>query len=261
MIFMELIKIDKYFGHPLVLNFLNSYNQIRARYNQENNLNYFGINFDEKGIYSVKFYFHVFPILQKEDVELFLPKSNDYFKYIHLYDGYNNQGCAFEVKFLRDNNKPTIGFHYRLKAAGVSFQLVGKPKYIDMTDPQYGPGINFEYNGENTVVKRYYYFKSKSDKEYFAERFNMPMLINTSLIEFSETEVMSKINIWFGTDKSHLIKKLNLFTELEIQYIDQISKQYGLNFQACGCYENTNMKAAYFFRNLSSKNHRNRNVL
>lgn len=252
--------IDKYFGSSLVKQFVIHYEQVCNKYCQDSRLIYFGVNFDEQGLYSVKFYFHIFPVLRKDDVELFLPVSKDYLHYIEHYDGINNQGCAFEIKFQKGKEHPTIGFHYRLTADSKSFQLVGKPKFIDQIDLQHGPGINYEYTGEEVYVKRYFYFTGVAFKQYFSERFDLPLLTETNLIEFSESDIMSKINIWFGVDNAHLIEEANLFTSAEKQCTNKIVDRYNVEMKACGLYENKKMKAVYFFRNLSNEGVQNSNI-
>lgn len=242
--------LTEYFKHPLVMKFAEVYKSVVDKYEQEN-FNYIGINFDEKDIYSVKFYFHVFPVIKEEDVKLFLDNNHkDYFKYIQLYDASVGQGCAFELKFLRDKEKPTIGFHYRLKADEKSFQLIGYPKKMDFIDSNLGPGINYEYNGDEVLIKNYYYYEKDSYKQYFANRFKMDFLTEVPFIEFAESIDMSKINFWFGSENYHKIKKIDLFSNTELQHIESIGNQYKMDLKACGVYENKPIKSAYFFRNL-----------
>lgn len=242
--------LTEYFEHPLVIKLAKVYKSVVDKYEQEN-FNYVGINFDEKGIYSVKFYFHIFPVIKEEDVKLFLGDNyRDYFKYTHLYADSIKQGCAFELKFLRDKEKPTIGFHYRLEADEKSFQLIGYPKKINFIDSNLEPGINYEYNEDEVHIKNYYYYEKDSHKEYFANRFKMDFLAEVPFIEFAESIDMSKINFWFGNENYHKIKKIDLFSNTELQHIESVENQYKLDLKACGVYENKHIKSTYFFRNM-----------
>lgn len=250
--------IENCFKHPLLRQTNDNYRKVWQKKDGYPYFNYFGVNFDERGVVSVKFYFHVFRYIEPNEAALFLPTLDDFEKYYHLYQESKGQtldssGCAFELKFLRDGDEPVKGFHFRLLPNAESYKLIGLPKRIPLTDFQnwLRPGINYEYRGKEVLRKTYYYFTQEEHKAYFAKRFGLEFLIKAALIEYSESQGFCKINTWYGTDLS-MAKVGNILSEDQILEVDRLCNKYGFNVKAYGYYEGLSVKAVYFMVNGSN---------
>lgn len=242
--------------HPKVVETYNNY--LRLSNFEFSNMNYIGINFDEKGICSVKFYFAFFHWLKEEDILSFIPHTDDFNKYYHLWEEHNRSlehtGCTFEVKF-KGSLTPSLGFHYRLKPIQEAYDLIGLPNQIsfDAMSLNTRPGINYEYLPDAVLRKKYYYFEKQEHKDYIAERFKKPYAKKASLIEYTESELFSKVNIWkFDYSKENLSRP-NYFNEADIELIKELHNKYGLISVSDGFYENNQVKATYFFNTLNNK--------
>ena len=244
------LTIEKCLQNKLLNDIYLKYNQITKQNKSFPYLNYFGINYDNKGVYSVKFYFHLFNKLNEEQVALFLPTTEHYFQYEHLRN-YSEiatpqvTGCAFEVKFYKHSSNPVLGFHYKLKPKRESFDLIGNPTNLPETliDYSYSPAINYEYHKDKTLRKKYFYFFNPSPKQYFSKRFNIPKLTLSSFIEYAESENISKINAIFNKKS---IEKLD-FEFKTNKKILAICEKYQLYVKFLGFYESHPIKAYYFY--------------
>lgn len=248
---MDLEKLLTYFNHPKVKETYKNYKSLQV--NDYPELNYFGINFDEKGICSVKFYFAFFRRLQKHEVELFLPHTKDFDAYYHLWQeskqrSFEHTGCTFEVKFKGDDF-PVTGFHFRIHPTEESYNLIGYPQQLpfNIKDVSTRPGINYEYEKNGVLRKKYYYFENENHKKVIAERFKKPFAEKASLIEYTETEKFSKVNLWRFDYSPENRKRPNYFTKENNNLIDELEKKYGLINVSDGFYENDTIKATYFF--------------
>lgn len=250
--------IELYLKHPIVKKYYDTYNVVWKKHPDFPYLTYFGINFDCERIVSVKFYFHFFQELTDEEVSLFLPTTQDFNFYkshfeISKLKSEEYTGCAMEVKF-QGSLQPVFGFHFRLKPINESFELIGYPKNLphELIDLTQRPGINFEYSEKQILMKKYFYFNNDDSKKYFAERFNYKFLKSAKLLEYSESEFFSKLNVWFGKDyqgTEHL-----LYSDAQQSLINQLCQKYKVQNNAFGYYENSDVKAAYFFSTLGNSN-------
>lgn len=246
-------ELHTYFNHPVVVSTYKNYNALWAKQQNSPYLNYFGINFDSKGIYSFKFYFAFFNRLTEEEVRSFLPVTDDFFKYYHLWEPspvktLEHSGCTFEVKF-KGNLDPVFGFHYRLKPVKEAYDLIGYPQQLpfDVLKLNTRPGINYEYAKHDVLRKQYYYLDSDEAKAYFAKRFNNPYLAKVSLIEYTEADRFSKINAWKFDLTTENRNRPNVFNQKATGLINLLEEEYGLINISDGYYENSDIRASYYF--------------
>lgn len=248
--------------------FLSAVNipEIKERYALFNSLkkedypdmNYIGINFKGDDITSIKIYFSFFHKIDEKDVLKFIPISEDYNKYIHLWQesktrSLEHSGCAFTVK-IKPGKPITYGFHYRLKPSKETYDLIGRPSLIpfNVDELDTRPGINFEYCNNETLVKRYYYFHTTEHLEYFAKRYNNSFVKDLQLLEYTESEFFSKAIFWLMEYSEQNFNRPNLFSEKANKVIKGLNQRYGLINIIDGYYENDNTIATYFFNTVNN---------
>ena len=245
------------FKHPKVQETYKNYLSLSSK--KYPNINYIGVNFNNKGdINSVKFYFAFFHKLTKNEIQKFIPHTNDFDRYYHLWDeskkrSLEHTGCTFEIKF-KESLIPTIGFHYRLKPIKESYDLIGYPKNIpfNLLDVGTRPGINYEYTLESVLRKKYYYLEKPTHKEYIARMFNKPFAQDASLIEYTEADQISKVNIWRFDYSNDNLNRPNYFNSSEMRIINLIKEKYGLISISDGFYKDDLIKATYFFNTVNN---------
>lgn len=245
-------EINKYIYHPKVIDIYTKYKSLDKGGNRPE-LCYFGINFKNDKICSFKFYFAFFRKLTDPEILLFLPHVNDFNKYYHLWEASENRslehsGCTFEVKF-KENLDPVLGFHYRLKPGKEAYELIGYPNQLPFSvlDLQTRPGINYEYSAEETLRKKYYYFDSDQHKKYIAERFKVPFAEKAAIIEYTESDNFAKVNVCRFDYSKENMNRPNAFGSYPQAVMSFIRKKYGLINLSDGYYENSEIRASYFF--------------
>lgn len=222
-------------------------------------MKYFGLNYLNEEIISVKFYAHVFKHLSKEDVSNFLPCVEDYLNYLPFLlkdidsSGMKNKslqlGIALELKFKKGHDIPTKGFFFNLQNNKTSINLIGFP--IDLPpnfqDNVFALGINFEYDEAKTLVKKYYYFKEQIHLEYFAERFKNPDILHAKFVEYAISETTTKINVIMNDLSSFKGLSPSFFSPNQQKINSFLKKKYKCdNSIVFGMYENLPIKASYF---------------
>jgi hypothetical protein len=249
--------MNKFFFHPLVSKTYKRHLEL-TKNDFRPYLNYFGMNFDSEGISSFKFYFPFFRRLKKEEIELFIPHSEDFMRYYHLWDesdfrSLEHSGCTFEVKFNR-HLTPILGFHFRLRPTSEAYKLIGLPQLLPfkINDLTTRPGINYEYSQGQVLRKKYYYFDSSDHKIYFANRFNNPFISRVNTIEYTESNDFSKINAWRFDHTPENINRPNVHSDYANQLFDYLNKKYNLINLSDGYYENQSIRASYFFNVINS---------
>lgn len=247
----DILELEKYFSHPKVLETYLNYKKLVSSDSPE--LNYFGINFDQNGIVSVKFYFAFFKKLEKSDVEKFIPDTHDFYRYYHLWDEVKNRslehtGCTFEVKFKGDLN-PVLGFHYRLKPCPESYNLIGYPEQVpfDVLNLNTRPGINYEYGEKGILRKKYYYFQQPEHLKFISEKFKKPFAEKIALAEYTEADQFCKVNLWRFDYSKENMNRPSYFSNLGSKIISQLFEKYGLKNVSDGFYEHDKIIATYFF--------------
>jgi|GEM_PF-6110077 len=213
---------------------------------------YFGLNFKEEEVVSIKVYFHWFSRLNRDELEKFLPFSDHILAYYPYYAQSNecdpsHTGCAFEVKF-KANQDEVVGFYLRLKASDETFEMLGRPESLpDWIHLKMNPAINFEYSSKEVLLKKYYYFDEPETNRYFAKRFELPFVNRAHLVEFAESDSFCKINTMFGNDMFDVANEVNRFGKKENELIQKLNEKFGLVNSVYGFYEGQDMKAVYFF--------------
>ena len=218
-------------------------------------LTYMGINFTDDGIHSVKFYFHLFPWLNKETVSQFIPRTEDFFRYYDLHDqsmmnSPDTSGVAFTVKFYCDRNEPEYGFHYRMNPSEQAYSLAGGKTLLpfDPLPHTHSVGISHEYGAAgNEKVKRYLYFRGEEQKAFFAEHFGYPILTKTKFIEYAETKEDWKINTYYGKNPEAPIDA-NKLNSNQLTLLDDVGSKFGLNVKSYGYSQDRTVKSAYLFK-------------
>lgn len=243
--------IEGHFQHPLLRQTHEAYLKVWKKDTRFPFFNYMGVNFDDQGVRSVKFYFHVFRRITTEEAMLFLPAVDDFNEYYAHYEeslsqNLNHSGCAFEVKFVRGQENPAQGFHFRFSPNAESYKILGMPARLPFTDFEnwLGPGINFEYYGDQVLRKTYFYFIDSFHKAYFSEKYELPFLSEAELIEYSEASDFSKINSWYGRSEQQA-KVANILSKEENEAIEQLCEKYQMRPKAYGFYEGLKVKAVY----------------
>jgi hypothetical protein len=251
---IDIQNIESIFNSPLVNKFYSSFKSISNPEFPE--MNYFGINFSKGKISSVKFYFAFFHRLTNNEVAQMLPITADFYKYYKLWDeskirSLEHTGCTFEVN-IKPNKEPTFGFHFRLKPGDESYQLIGLPKLLDINLLEFNarPGINFEYCGDDVLIKKYYYFSSEDSKKYFADRFKLPYIEKIHLVEYTESDSLSKANLWRFDYTEENNNRSNRFSKKELSIIELFREKYNLYNISEGYYENDDTVATYFFNTI-----------
>jgi hypothetical protein len=217
-------------------------------------LTYIGLNFDLQGIYSVKFYFHLFHQLDKETVQDFLPDTADFFRLYHLHDysrvnSPDHSGCAFTVKFYRGAAFPERGFHYRMVCNDSALNAVPLPTQLpfDARSATHSVGISYEY-GENgkQKVKRYFYFRQPKHKRHFALQNGLDFLNDAVFVEYAESDRFSKINAYYGKN-TEALEKANVLPMSQRAYVRDVCLRYGLVPKAYGYYSERELFSVYLF--------------
>jgi hypothetical protein len=246
--------IEQCFKNEELKRTYENYNEVWEKDKRFPYFNYFGINFNSKGIVSVKFYFHVFREITETEAALFLPTTEDFAKYYSYYhesliQTTEHSGCAFELKFFPNLSDPIKGFHFRMNPTTKVYDLLGYPKLIpySLDETHLSPGINYEYHPEHKLRKTYYYLNQQKHKIYFAEKFNLPFIKSAKLIEYSESESFSKINAWFGNDPTYY-NQSNTLENKNKELIDYLCSRYNLEAKFFGFYLNSETKAVYLTR-------------
>lgn len=252
--------IESYFSHKDLIDFLSFYDQLFIN-GKSNYLNYFGINFLNDNIDSIKFYAHI--------TEYNLTNSNlsDYFLSPADYNSFiiahkkcykfekTNLGTVIELKFKKNENKSVKGIFYNIDH---NLLIADKNSLLpdDVMKRKVAEGLNFEY-GENPIKKKYYYFLDEYVKQYFSEIMEKPFFINANLIEYAETSSFSKVIATFGSKAKSVRIENKLFSERENSLIDFLCEKYNLMNRAYGFYINNNIKSVYFFDTNPGNDHIN----
>jgi hypothetical protein len=218
--------------------------------------NYIGVNFRRGEIVSVKFYFAVFKRLSAEDASPFLPTTKDFSRYYHLWEASKTRtaehtGCTFEIKF-KNSLDPTYGFHYRLRNCDESYDLIGDSSTLPFSARSLDtrPGINYEYDHDGPLRKRYYYLDLDEHKRYLSDRFEKPFIRKSHFSELAEFKGISKVNVCRFDYSDENMSRPSYFGLKENAVIKWLSDAYGLVNVFDGFYEDKETVATYFFNTL-----------
>lgn len=224
-------------------------------------MNYIGLNFKDNRISSLKFYFSVYKRIQPVDLEAFLPCSEDFMRYYHLWEPSKKRsgahtGCAFSVKF-KGEAEPETGFHYRLTPGDEAFRAIGEPQTMPFSIADFGsrPGINYEYRADGSSTRRrYYYLEKKEHKDYIARRFDKPFASRCRLCEVTEFDGGAKVILWSPDYIDEYMKRPTYFDSGSRETLLLLKENYGLINAMDGFYEDGGVLSSYFFNTLGVKN-------
>jgi len=247
----EISLIESYFEDDRLLNFNSRYNDLLSKKSCKTPFTYWGINFKDEKIHSIKFYAHVLDEVSKEEMKNFIPTTKDYCQFLSIKsEGTNfnlkNLGTALELKFIISRNISRTGFFFMVNNLG-KFELnntIDFPKQI--AERCVAKGINFEYEGNKSFRKNYYYFNSSDCRHFFEKIFSISIPNQIDIIEYSQFDLYSKIN-FFGSQMHRADEATDYFTKNEKKIIKYFNKKYKLfNFEF-GIYDHKNIKSVYFF--------------
>ncbi len=246
--YIESILSDRY-----LIDFYEKYINLIKNKKSETFFNYWGINFTDDGVNSLKFYLHIFDELDKNDIVNFIPSTKEFEEFISLkksnsFKDKMNVGIALTIKFKMNTNKPTFGFYFLLNDIKASIDKIGFAKNL----PQHfkedciAIGINFEYDNDKTTFKKYYYFDKREIMDFFEKKFNLKNHGGDYIIEYSESNDFEKLNLY---RLSNEIDEENLyqFSSKEKRIIQYLKEKFNVRTPEYGSYLNENIKSIYFF--------------
>lgn len=262
-------EIEEYLRSKMVADFLRKYDALIADKPKTHYFNFFGVNVLHGEIVSVKFYAHIFEALSEEELQAFVPVSDDYEQFSNLRTtskgfGATNVGTILELKFKPGDANPIYGFYHNIDVSEEGFNAIGFPKSLptSMKDACTALAVNFEYGDSGTVFKKYYQFQDELSKQYFAKRFDLPVLTDATFVEYAESNDLCKIHFSFGEKVFEAQKKLvESYSNEELEAVNAINRKYGLLNITFALYEEKPVKAMYFFDEGSNCNPRIRPLL
>ncbi|MBI2968067.1 MAG: hypothetical protein HYY40_09665 [Bacteroidetes bacterium] len=215
-------------------------------------INYFGVNYNETDIVSVKLYFSFFErpsenilsefgINEKHRGLIFtnwMPSKR--YDFIH-------QGLTLGLKCYLKNNEIIINkyIHFRTTEFALGF-----PDEIKLLkEDRNCPGICLEFHEEVTEVKKYYYITSAENKSKIIKNFGIEAIVkhnDISMIEYTESELGRKINLAVNradTVKTILMKENNKYI---LDLSSYFFRRYNLYFFAPGYRISSNTKSIYY---------------
>jgi hypothetical protein len=254
----QILKIESYFKKEKLLTFLKNYENIISKNKSNQNFTYFGVNFMNGKVDSVKFYAHVFEQMSIPEIKQFVPTSDDYTEFLDLRNkglnvNKNSAGVALELKYKADSEEPRYGFFYHLNNVEESYDRIGFPEELSqhMKNNCAGLGINFEYHESLLTFKKYYYFKDSTSKTELESKFGIRLLKNATLLEYAKSGSMAKMNA-YKSELPELLKRGSIFTKDERSIISYFNNKYKLVNLGCGVYQDKKIKSIYF-RDASNK--------
>jgi hypothetical protein len=210
--------------------------------------NYFAFNFRDDELVNAKIYFSFFRRLNDQEVSTVLPVMSDFKKYYPLWQHeparhINHTGCAFAIKVGADFI-PTYQFHFRFPWN----QKLVLPKLVTLgaEDMSSYHGISFEYKKQEQTEKRYYYLRNSPACLQVLKRFEEPF--RDQLIEYTETDKISKIIHWFETVSQSRQYFRDYAGPRMNQLIDDMKEKYGCVALYPGVYQDKRTRSVYFFR-------------
>lgn len=215
--------------------------------------NYFGINYDNENIKSVKLYFSYFNNNAIAVFDKFIDNSyisaiikkywypTDLFEYVH-------RGLTLGLKCYVKNNAIDIRKYVHLRMHNIHLQL----NYFDMQHednnlPKYG--LCFEETDSGYQEKKYAYFHTQGNIKKILHAFNLDDIYKKmaiKAIEYTESSYEQKINIANSSSDdlySYLCEEKN--TKI-LNFSKYIFNKYFLYFYSPGQRKGSNIKAIYF---------------
>lgn len=215
-------------------------------------INYFGVNYNQNNIISIKLYFSFFKLPSRKFLKMFSFSDSDCDMIEELWVPsskyeYMHQGLTLGLKcYLKDNDLLINNyFHFRSPKIQKS-----NPKFLNLSHEDYNnnQGVCVEFHGVKRELKQYYYITSEYNKRELLQKLEMPLsdVEKINLIEYTESDLESKVNLIY--DKSDDIDEY--FNQLNNHHIIALNKyffeKYNLYFYCPGIRMNSNIKAIYY---------------
>lgn len=247
----EIVKIESFLRDEQVQLFNSKYEEFLNQSNLQKKFTYWGINFENKKVASVKFYVHLYNIPSQDEVLQFIPTLEDFNRHIGHYDQnihirINNAGIAFELKYKLEEAEPHTGFFFMVNDESDNYFPSVLPEELKKICSC--KGINYEYLNTKKIFKRYFYFNNAECGNFFNKEFHLDDLNNFDTIEYAESKDLSKINI-YGTGNY-----LSNFAPRERKIIQYFNQKYNLKNLGYGMYFNKDIRSIYFFDTASGNN-------
>jgi hypothetical protein len=232
--------------------FLNDYQRLNNK-TQNQYFNYWGINFLNGNIHSIKFYAHVFSAINQSELLLFLPNFEDYEKYsVNIkttpLNDFNSVGTVLELKLHFDNMAFERQGFFFLVNSNLNNEIADNHIGLHIND-YYAKGINIEYQNGKRNVKQYYYLSHNQLLDiYRSHAFQSSIFIppDIPLYELSVSEKIKKIN-FYGIDFTNSNFMKNILNEEQIYLCRYINEKFNLINFGLGFYDNDNITSTYFF--------------
>lgn len=246
--------IDSFFKilhHPDVkkeMDFLMDYGKSKPFYT-----NYFGVNYNENELTSVKLYFSFFEfpdpaILNRYNFnEDFIVAMKRFWK-PQPKNSMLHQGITLSLKcYLSDGNVKINSYvHYRSQ----DFHL-GLPKNITLSeeDKNNYPGFCLETHDWGDEVKKYFYVTDAHNIGILLQKFDLQNLISPDelyQIEYTESDIESKINLI--TKNSESVKKCLDKDDIQniLDFSQYLYRNHQLYYYAPGYRLGKRTRAIYF---------------
>lgn len=219
---------------------------------------YFGVNYDQSGIRSIKFYIVSFKKTDVERLRTFFPYTDEIrdvykdFESSMVFD-MNNLGAAFGIKVDKSFD---ISYSFYQKKHGYippppqSFHMLSKEKSI--REDYYV----MEFKKDKGYIKNYYLLFNNDNITSIIMKFDLNNALSVSdlgCVELGEFQNKQKISLTFKDDlkKEQYIKDTNNHSFLELDQF--IKNTYGFFSFFPGNYLGNNLKSIYYFdRNVSN---------
>lgn len=228
---------------------LNYEHLLKIKHN-ENYFSYWGLNFNDGNVVSVKFYAHFLGEMSANEVSEFIPSTKDFEKYIQFKSkgtqvSMNNSGIALELKFDLIPGKTRTGFFFHIDNTHFQLPFTDKlPEYLEKKCV--AKGVNYEYDDNSKLFKRYYYFNFNDVKDFFEEKLQTSLLNEANILEFSESDNISKVNI-YGSGIVDIPSKVFDFSDNERSIVQYFNEKFDFVNMGYGLYLNSGIKSVYFF--------------
>lgn len=237
-------------SHPLVRN--EAARMLDYGKNDPLFMNYFGVNFDDQNVVSVKLYFSFF---KKPTYECLKNLSFTQQQY-DLIDTYwvppnkyefMHQGLTIGLKCYLKNDGCSINHYFHFRSPQLTQH---EPKLIHCSaeDNENTPGICIENHGKKQELKHYYYLSSDSAKNEIVSKLGMPMAEakKINLIEYTESDIESKVNLIYDQSKDIQDYFIHLKNPLIQELNAYIFETYQLYFYGPGVRFNSATRAIYY---------------
>lgn len=214
---------------------------------------YFGVNYDDDNLVSVKLYFSFLKELPHDDVLNEYIKDHNFIKLLKEHWTSSNkithhhQGLTLSLKCYLEGNNVTINKYSYFRAQNF---LLGFPEKINLNDEDKDnmPGFCIEHHQNKSELKKYYYISSSENIKKLIQLFSVDgiSINDISFIEYTESKNDTKVNIALNSSnsvKSYLGSSNNLKI---IELSEFFYTKFKLYYFSPGIRINNAVKALYY---------------